>query len=143
MYTIVKKDNWVNGGIDMKKILAITVLLISLLASTCFAADWYWLLSSDTFSEYVDRNSGQWNGGQLTCTEKSILDNGNYLIIDITYDYSDFPRIKQRENCVWGYNADGTCEGSFTNSKWTLIAPESVGEEIAVRVYHLFKSMRK
>ena len=127
---------------DMKKIMAITMLLVSLLTSTCFAADWYWLVSTDTTSHFVDRDSGQWNGSQLTCTEKAILNNDRYVLLDVTYDYSDYPRIKRRQNYIWFYNADGTSTGSDSDYKWEPLPPESNGEAIAIMEYHLFKSRR-
>ena len=127
----------------MRKIMAITMLLVTLLASTCFAADWYWLVSTDTASFYVDKNSGQWNGLRLNCSEKTIFDDGNYALYDITYDYSDSHRIKRRQNFIWVYNADGSYIGSDRGYEWTIIPPESVGEEIAHKVFFLFKSRIK
>lgn len=127
----------------MRKIMAITMLLVTLLASTCFAADWYWLVSTNTTSHYVDRNSGHWNGLHLNCSEKIIFDDGNYALYDVTYDYSDSHRIKKFDNFIWVYNADGSYIGGNRGYEWKIIPPESVGEEIAYKVFFLFKSRLK
>ena len=126
----------------MRKIMAITMLLVTLLASTCFAADWYWLLSTDTTSFYVDRSSGQWNGSLLNCTIKGIDSQNDYYLVDNTFDYSRFPRIYKRWNYFWSYNADGTFKGSSRSYEWEPVAPESVGEAIAVKIYYLFAGRR-
>ena len=126
----------------MKKILAITALLISLLASTCFAADWYWLVSTDTASFYVDRNSGNWKGSVLNCTEKLIFTNGDYAIMDSSYNYDEYPRIFRRQNYCWAYNADGSLQESAPNYVWELVPPESNGELVSIKIYQLFEGNR-
>lgn len=120
------------------------MLLVSLLASTCLAADWYWVYSTSEATHYIDKNSGYWNDLHLTCTLKQVYVNGDYMLGNVTYDYSKYPQIYKRLNKIWSYNADGSYRGSEKSYEWEwdLIAPESVGEVIAMKAFALFNNRR-
>ncbi|BAL85220.1 hypothetical protein SELR_pSRC500460 (plasmid) [Selenomonas ruminantium subsp. lactilytica TAM6421] len=125
----------------MKKVFVVVTLLFSLFLplSHCSAADWYWILSDDKKTVYVDRSSGIWDGMDLHVGLKVVKANGEYSLINLIARYESGNEIYLQNSTVFVYDKNGRYILHFSDDNWIEVKPNTAGQVLAFKLFELYQ----